>query len=270
MAVYAAFGSVSNERNVRSRKKYRSSTGVSVFEKDLIEDAAEDGTPPWLTQEEFLEKYRVHRDSFHLLVDKIRDHSVFQSLHGKKKQKPVAFQLMVFLFYVGTSGSGSSNPRLRSMFGIGRGTAELYKRRCVKAIRSLRPDAISWPDETEREEIAKRVMAEYGWLQCIAVADGTLFPLTYAPQSKDAPDYHGRKHMYSLSVMIVNDDRRKIRAYMPSQTAKALLLLSKHREDMHSHLNRKLLIRKLGISVSHLNTQLECSRHAFHSYVRFL
>ena len=149
MAVYAAFESVSNERYVRSRKKYRSSTGVSVFEKDLIEDDAEDGTPPWLTQEEFLEKYRVHRDSFHLLVDKIRDHSVFQSLHGKSKQKPVAFQLMVFLFYVGTSGSGSSNPRLRSMFGIGRGTAELYKRRCVKAIRSLRPDAISWPDETE-------------------------------------------------------------------------------------------------------------------------
>ena len=214
MAVYAAFESVSNERYVRSRKKYRSSTGVSVFEKDLIEDDAEDGTPPWLTQEEFLEKYHVHRDSFHLLVDKIRDHSVFQSLHGKSKQKPVAFQLMVFLFYVGTSGSGSSNPRLRSMFGIGRGTAELYKRRCVKAIRSLRPDAISWPDETEREEIAKRVMAEYGWLQCIAVADGTLFPLTYAPQSKDAPDYHGRKHMYSLSVMIVNDDQRKIRAYM--------------------------------------------------------
>ena len=67
-------------------------------------------TPPWLTQEEFLEKYRIHRDSFHLLVDKIRDHSVFQSLHGKKKQKPVAFQLMVFLFCVGTSGSGSRNP----------------------------------------------------------------------------------------------------------------------------------------------------------------
>ena len=57
-------------------------------------------------------------------------------------------------------------------------------------------------------------MAKYGWLQCIAVADGTLFPLTYAPQSKDAPDYHGWKHMYSLLVMIVNDDQRKIRAYM--------------------------------------------------------
>ena len=187
---------------------------ISVLEKDLIEDNAEDGTPPWLTQEEVLEKYPVHKDSFHSLVDKIRDHSVFHSLHGKKRQKPVAFQLMAFLFYVGTSGSGASNPWLRSMFGIGRGSAELYKHHCVKAIQSLGPDAISWPDETEREEIAKHVMAEYGWLQCIAVANGTLFPLTYAPQSKDTPDYPGWKHMYSLLVMIVNDDQKKIRAYL--------------------------------------------------------
>ena len=84
------------------------------------------------------------------------------------------------------------------MFGIGRHSAELYRCHCVKVIPSLGPDEISWPDETEREEIAKHIMAKYGWLQCIAVADGTLFPLTYAPQSKDAPDYHGWKHMYSL------------------------------------------------------------------------
>ena len=70
MAVYAAIEVVRNEWYVHSRKKYRSSTGVSVFKKNLIEDDAEDGTPPWLTQEEFLEKYHVHRDSFHLLVDK--------------------------------------------------------------------------------------------------------------------------------------------------------------------------------------------------------
>ena len=61
MAVYAAFEAVSNDWYVRSRKKYHSLTGVSVLEKDLIEDDAEDGTPPWLTQEEFLEKHHVHR-----------------------------------------------------------------------------------------------------------------------------------------------------------------------------------------------------------------
>jgi hypothetical protein len=41
--------------------------------------------------------------------------------------------------------------------------------------------------------------------------DGTLFPLAFRPQSKDAPDYSGRKHAYSLSALIVCDDQRRIR-----------------------------------------------------------
>ena len=55
---------------------------------------------------------------------------------------------------------------------------------------------------------------KYDFINCIAVADGMLFPLTQAPQSDDAPDYqHGRKYQYSLSVMIVNDDNKEIRYY---------------------------------------------------------
>jgi hypothetical protein len=103
----------------------------------VIIDSEEDGTPPWLSNMEFLEKYRIHRESFHALVNKIKDHPVFKSQKGKVKQEPVEYQLMVFLMYIGTSGSGASNPRLRNIFGIGRGTSELYKRRVVKAIRSL-------------------------------------------------------------------------------------------------------------------------------------
>ena len=52
------------------------------------------------------------------------------------------------------------------------------------------------------------------WPNCIAVADGTLFPLTFAPQSNDAPDYSGCKVAYSLSVMIVNEDQKWIRYYL--------------------------------------------------------
>jgi hypothetical protein len=177
-------------------------------------DTGEDGTPPWLSDTEFLEKYRMHRESFHALVKKIKDHPVFKSRKGKTKQEPVEYQLMVFLMYIGTSGSGASNPRLRNAFGIGRGTSELYKRRVVKAIRSLRGGIIFWPDEAERKAIATRIRIKFEWYFCIAVADGTLFPLTYEPQSDDAPDYHGRKFAYSISTMIVNDDQKKIRYYL--------------------------------------------------------
>ena len=43
--------------------------------------------------------------------------------------------------------------------------------------------------------------------------DGTLAELAFRPQSKDASDYSGRKYGYSLTIMVINDDRRKIRAY---------------------------------------------------------
>jgi hypothetical protein len=37
--------------------------------------------------------------------------------------------------------------------------------------------------------------------------DGTLFPLAFRPRTEDAPDYSGHKHAYSLSALIVCDDR---------------------------------------------------------------
>jgi hypothetical protein len=183
-----------------------------VFNRVLEDDDSTGSNQPWLTNEEFLQNFRMQRGSFVQLVDLIKDHEVFQQ-KGKKKQAPVAHQLLVLLMYLGTSGSGASNPRLRSFFGLGRGTVELYRNRCVTAICSLRDQAIQWPDEAERTIIARRILKEFNWPNTIAIADGTLFPLTYEPQSEDAPDYSGRKFKYSLTVMIVNDDKRRIRYY---------------------------------------------------------
>ena len=78
----------------------------------------------------------------------------------------------------------------------------------------MKETSIKWPDNEERKKIAARIWAKYKWPNCIAIADGTLFPLTYAPQSVDAPDYNGRKHPYSLTCMIVNDDQKRIRYYL--------------------------------------------------------
>ena len=44
--------------------------------------------------------------------------------------------------------------------------------------------------------------------------DGTLLPLALEPASDDAADYHGRKFPYSLTVLVINDDKRRIRAYL--------------------------------------------------------
>ena len=213
LRVIQAKEKVESQRYFGTRKSYRN--GHAVFERDLVETDNDQGVRPWLQDDEFLAKYRMHRESFHGLVGKIKDHPVFQpSLFCRKKQAPVEHQLMVFLAYLGTSGSGANNPRLRNVFGIGRGTVEVYKRRCTAAISSLRNEAIQWPNVAERKEIALHMMLEHDFINCIGIADGTLFPLTYEPRSKDAPDYHGRKFRYSLSVMIINDDKKRIRAYL--------------------------------------------------------
>jgi hypothetical protein len=207
---------ISSQRYAFPRKPYRKGYSKAVFDRDLQEDDDEDGTPPWLTDEEFLQKYRMNRESFKTLLDLIKDHNVFKHVEGRKgrRQAPAAYQLLVFLFYLGKTGSGANNPTLRQVFGIGRGTANVWKKRVCKAIRSLRSRYIYWPDVNERIQIAKRFYANYDFINCIAVADGTLFPLASEPESDDAPDYHGRKYQYSMSVMIVNDDMKKIRYYL--------------------------------------------------------
>lgn len=210
-AVFAAYNNVRNVRYVFRETKYRRSQSV------FVRDMETQGPLPWLTDNEFLQKYRMRRCSFAKLLSLIETHDVFhnnsRNERGGKPQRPVVDQLMVLLNYLGTSGSGASNQRQRQMFGIGSGSSEKYRTRCVKAIRSLRKDVLYWPDEEERNQIAKRITTKWDIPNCVAIADGTLFPLMSEPQSSDAPDYSGRKHLYSLTVMIVNDDRKKIRYY---------------------------------------------------------
>jgi hypothetical protein len=152
----------------------------------------------------------MHRASFNQLVELIKDPPVFH-IDSTKDQAKLEHQLLLFLYYLGKSSSGASNSDMRNIFQIGHGTADCYKQRCVKAIRLLRDKVIKWPDIAEHQEISKRILHKYTWINCVGVVDGTLFPLTYAPQSDDAPDFHGRKF---LSTIIVNDDENRIRYYL--------------------------------------------------------
>ena len=56
------------------RDKYRK--GNTCFEQDLNVRMDAKGSPPWLTDIEFKQKYRVERSSFYRLVDLIKDHDV--------------------------------------------------------------------------------------------------------------------------------------------------------------------------------------------------
>ena len=101
---------------------------------------------------------------------------------------------MVLLHYLGNSRSGGSNPQLQNIFGIGLHTVEMFKYHSVNAIHSLQDQSIRWPDQkNKRKEIATYMFAKCNWVNCIGIANGTLFPLTYEPQSKDALHYNSCK-----------------------------------------------------------------------------
>ena len=204
--------------------KYRKGPSTSRFKMDLDESSEREEEKeqekdnetflPWLTDSEFLHKYRVSRENFKFILEKIEDHPVFQKQSRGRRQKPVAYQLMVFLKFIGTEGSGASNSNQRNTFAIGYGTAAVYRDRVTKALRSLSAEYINWPDQEERRTIAREIQVLYDFPHCVAIADGTLFPLAFEPQTEDAPDYSGQKYGYSLSTMIVCDHKRRIRHYL--------------------------------------------------------
>ena len=72
---------------------------------------------------------------------------------------------------------------------------------------------VNWPDAAERADISRRFQAKFKLPNLVGVADGTLFPLAFKPSRKDASDFHGRKHLYSLSTLIINDDKKRIRYF---------------------------------------------------------
>ena len=51
---------------------------------------------------------------------------------------------MVLLKFLGTEGTGGSNANLRSVFGIGEGTVNLYRDCVVQALLNLKDTVVSW------------------------------------------------------------------------------------------------------------------------------
>jgi DDE superfamily endonuclease len=214
-----------SSRYLHRSGKYRKSPAEERFATDLnhtnkkqeedkdgdLNSSSEEDLP-WLNDEEFLQKFRMSRKSFEIILNMIKDHPIFES--KTKKMAPPEHQLMVFLKYIGTEGSGASNANQRNTFGVGYGTAALYRRRVTTALLSLRDQYVRWPNAEERREISKAIQKEYDFPHCVGIADGTLTPLAFEPETIDAPDYSGRKYGYSLTAMVVCDHTRRIRHYL--------------------------------------------------------
>jgi hypothetical protein len=199
---------VENTRYIAERK-CRKSKLENIFEDDLRE--SEDGSH-WMNNMDFKRKYRCSRESLDKITDKIKGHDVFKPGKRGPKQMPVKYQLMTLLHFLGNEAE--SNSKQRDTFKISSGSTEEYRNRVVTALNSLRNEYITWPDADERKAIAKRIEKKYFLPNSAGIMDGTLLPLGLEPICDDYADYKGRKYVYSLTVNVINDDRRKIRDYL--------------------------------------------------------
>jgi hypothetical protein len=90
-------------------------------------------------------------------------------------------------------------------------------KRVTNALRSVSDQFIRCPNAEEDCPSANRSdrsNSEYHFPHFVGIADSTLFPLAFAPESEDAPDYLGRENGYSLTIMIICDHTRRIQHYL--------------------------------------------------------
>jgi DDE superfamily endonuclease len=133
------------------------------------------------------------------------------------KQAPVAHQLLVFLRYIGTEGSGGSNANQRHVFAIGYRTSEVCRRRVTQAILSLREKYLTWQREEEHQQIALEIHKLYNFPHCAALALRTercyLLHLSHKQKMPRITPGGSIDTQFPLT-MVVCDHRRRIRYYL--------------------------------------------------------
>ena len=89
----------------------------------------------------------------------------------------------------------------------------MYRKRVTTAIRAIKEYVIYWPDEAERDKIARRIWIEYKFPHCVGIIDGTFLFLDSKPEFF-GEDFNTRKGGYAINTLIVCDDLSCILYYV--------------------------------------------------------
>ena len=96
--------------------------------------------------EEFICPFCLSRDSFFLITWRDeKKKSYCSDFQKKQQQRPIAYQLLVFLYRVGKEGCNGGSLQVTSFFGIGKGLVNNYIRRVVKTLLEIKNETVSWP-----------------------------------------------------------------------------------------------------------------------------
>jgi hypothetical protein len=130
--------------------------------------------------------------SFWHLHGLIEGDPVFLS-KGRKPQRPVKYQLVVFLLKAG----GSFEIQAAGVTGMAEGTVSIYVRCICHALKNIRTRHLFWPGQARRAFL-KNAMAQYGFPGCIGIVDGTLIRLLEKP-TQHGWSYYCQKQYYAVS-----------------------------------------------------------------------
>jgi hypothetical protein len=107
-----------------------------VFECDLNDS---EDNQNWLSDDEFLCKYRMSRDTLEAVTNLIKGDQIFQRGQRGPPQLLVKHQLMIFMHFIGREGETNGNQR--SVFHISQGRCQKARDRVILALTKLR----DWP-----------------------------------------------------------------------------------------------------------------------------
>jgi len=144
----------------------------------------------------------MSRSAFLRVHELIKDDAVFLSC-GKRPQRPVNYQLVVFLLKFG----GLPGIKFAGVLSLAEGTVSLYSHCVCQALRNVHADHLHWPGK-EWRTFLKGEMVKYGFQGCLGMVDGSLIRLAERPR-KNPRSYFCRKKYYWVSIIEIIENSIK-------------------------------------------------------------
>jgi len=162
----------------------------------------------YMTDNEFLSNFCMDRACILQLNSLVEDHEAFSNYKGMQNKHPSMLHVMVLLKYLGSYGNEGSF-KIGHTMGVSKRAMNERVMRWCSAILRLQKKVIKWQDEEERRAISAWIKHAHGFVNCVCLIDGKLFPLAFAP-TQNLEDYLTRKGYYVIKGLFICDDTAKI------------------------------------------------------------
>ena len=157
-----------------------------------------------MSNDEFLSNFRMDRACVMQLNSLVEDDEVFQRILGKVGKRASMLHDMVLLKFLGSYRNAAAMPKIEQLMGISKGSVNDYVMWACDAILKYHEQVIKWPSIKERGNISGRIRKVHGFINCIGLINGTLFPLALAP-TVNGEDYYTIKGDYAIKGLVICD-----------------------------------------------------------------